>query len=132
MREQLIQLDQIHTILIVIAVFLLIAGISKLFQAISTVSQKFKKLPGGIFASVATDMYEAGKFEELMDFCNEELCEKPNNPYAHWLLARAHYGKGEYEKAKIGFADTLKLRPLWRAEWVEPYLDQIKIQDENH
>lgn len=67
----------------------------------------------------------AAKFGAL-----EWVSAEPKQPYAHWLLAKAHYQLGEYIDAKKSFQTVVSLSPDWEST-VLPWLEKVAAEIKN-
>jgi tetratricopeptide (TPR) repeat protein len=79
-----------------------------------------------IFTEDASDYYDKGKFDELLEHCEAQLKDKPNHSYALWYKAKAYYQKQEYEKSKQCFDRLSKDEPSWIESHIQPYLKKIE------
>jgi hypothetical protein len=65
---------------------------------------------------------KAAKFSSL-----EWVAAQPKQPYAHWLLGRAHYQLGELIHAKKSFQAVVSLSPDWEST-VQPWLEKVDAE----
>jgi len=85
-----------------------------------------------LFTEEANNLYDEGKFDELLASCKEQLEKKPHHSYALWYKAKAYYQKQDYDKSKPYFEKLAKVEPNWEESHIQPYLDKIEaIENEN-
>ena len=74
-----------------------------------------------------TDL-ELGKHDEVIARCLQDIDDNPRHAKAHWYLGRAYFEKEMLSEAKEQLELLAKLYPSWRAEFTEPYVQEIDNQ----
>ena len=84
---------------------------------------------GETFRVVATQHLEDGEYQELINYCQNELEKRPNSAMAYWFMGRAYFEQTNYLKAKEHFSKAVEIDPSWNKEFVVPFMERM---DENH
>ena len=64
---------------------------------------------------MASDHYDNGEFDKLVEYCEERALKWKGNPFPVYWLARAKYKKGELESSKELFEKVLVMEPEWES-----------------
>jgi cytochrome c-type biogenesis protein CcmH/NrfG len=90
----------------------------------ATVYRTFKQRVS--FASIATSMFDRGKYDCLIDYCRDRLQKRPMDADAYFHLGRAYFRQKDYENAEKYFYKAATLEPAWKDEYIGAYLAQIE------
>ena len=130
MENEILQsINEIKTLMYIVIAIIGVGTVLITFISINVIlkTAKFKKQE--YFNFHAQEMLDKDCNEELIEFAQEYLEERPNHTYALWYLAKGYYNTKNYLQAKELFEKIGKTEVSW-LETVEPYLDEIKnIQD---
>ena len=73
----------------------------------------------------AGGLYDDGKLEEVLAYCDDELKTRPKDPYAMWYKAKALYQMKDYENAEELLRRISITAPTWDEGHVQPFLRMI-------
>jgi len=123
MEQEILQtLQEIRGMLIVLLVFFLILG--GLF-VYAILIEWFPFLKYKSINDKAEELFDQGKFPEIIQLCEKNLSKKPNHLNSVWWLAKAKYNLGEYEQSEKLFNSLLEKEPNWQTEYIKPYLEKL-------
>ncbi|MGZ0163093.1 MAG: hypothetical protein ACKVII_04190 [Planctomycetales bacterium] len=76
-----------------------------------------------------------GNFDDVIARALKDIEANPRYAKPHWFLGKAYYDKGLWKEAREQMELLAKLQPSWRAEFIEPYVQeidrQLKVTQEN-
>jgi tetratricopeptide (TPR) repeat protein len=73
-----------------------------------------------------SELIKQGKLDEALSLINERLETHPNDANAHWLKARSHYLKKEWNLALKHIEKTEFIAPSWEEEYTAPLKKKIE------
>ena len=126
MESQIILLQEIKSALWVL---ICLVGAGVLFNIVRAVAALYKTIKSELantFNNSATSFFEAGKYEALIEYCNEHIKKKPEEAYAYWFLGKAYFQRKDYDKAVENFNKAVEIYPSWGKDWVDPFLEKIE------
>tara|TARA_R110002096_G_scaffold429995_1_gene643438 strand:+ start:400 stop:810 length:411 start_codon:yes stop_codon:yes gene_type:complete len=100
-------------------------------RAIIGIRSTIKREKNEIFSEIASELFDEGKWDELIDYCDMKLDRKPNHSYALWYSAKAYYQKKELDKAKEQFRRLSLAEPSWDDNYIQPYMNRISKENDN-
>ena len=123
MESEILQkLTEIHATLWMIMLILLFG---MLFWIVKTIAQVRLKLKEA-WDIGASDYFNAAKYSDLIEHCNDKLKKEPNYPYAIYWLARCYKEQGNNDEALKLFNKLAELQPSWKSEYADPYIQIIQ------
>ena len=123
MEQEILQtLQEIRGMLLVLIVFFLILGILFIYAVLA---QIFPSLMHRSTSDKAEELFDKGKFNDIVKLCETKLTKKPNHLNSIWWLAKAKYNLKEYEVSQRLFASLLEKEPNWKTEYITPYLEKL-------
>lgn len=69
-----------------------------------------------------------GKIDDVIARALKDIEANPRYAKPHWFLGKAYYDKGMWKEAREQMVLLAKLQPSWRAEFTEPYVQEIDRQ----
>lgn len=91
-------------------------------RALLRINKKWDRKP-----QAETDL-DLGIQDEVIARCLRDINDNPRHAKAHWYLGKAYYQKEMWNEAKAQMELLAKLDPSWRAEFTEPYVQEIDRQ----
>jgi tetratricopeptide (TPR) repeat protein len=91
-------------------------------HALLKINEKWARKP-----QAETDL-DLGKYDEVIARCLKDINDNPRHAKAHWYLGKAYYDKGMCKEAREQMELLARLQPSWRAEFTEPYVQEIDSQ----
>lgn len=73
-----------------------------------------------------SELIKQGKLEEALNIINKRLETHPNDANAHWLKARSHYLKKEWDIALEHIEKTEFIAPSWKEDYTDPLKKKIE------
>jgi tetratricopeptide (TPR) repeat protein len=79
------------------------------------------------FYHIVSALYENNDYDEVIEYCHDQLSKKPNEAYGYWFLGKAYFQKKKYDEATINFNKAIEISPSWEEEWISPFLKKIEV-----
>lgn len=111
------------------AVYLLFAFVAfVIIRAVFLVFHNRKKLKKESLNAVARDLYEQGKYHELIELCSETLNKEGRNSYAIFWKAKSENRIGKTDGLEEAVELLLDMVPSWKEDWMGKYIKTKESQ----
>lgn len=88
--------------------------------------EKCDKESSGFSRDSVSALIEQGKLDDALSIINKRLETHPNDANAHWLKAKSHYFKKEWNVALEHIEKTEFIAPSWKENYTEPLKKKIE------
>jgi tetratricopeptide (TPR) repeat protein len=102
-----------------------------IIKTVIVVYRTYKKIIENKFQETASVFFENGDYKEVVQLCEKQINEKPNDAYGYWYMGKAQFELGNYEVALTHFNKAAEIYPSWVKEWVQPYYEKIEKANQN-
>lgn len=123
--ETLSALQDIRIALYILTAAVITGVVVNIIRGYFQVKNSLRRELDKLFSEESEHLFGNGSYDKLIAYCEEKLKEKPNDSYALWYLAKAHYQKNQFRVAKQFFEKLAKTEPSWEEIYVRPYLAKI-------
>ncbi len=124
--EVLRELKEIRGVLWLAVIIIGIGVFFWILKSISVIYVQFHDMLKNGWSRTSSDLFELGKYDDLVKHCDNKLDKFPNDSHALWWLARANLGLKNSEKALELFEKVAAIEPTWKDESITPYINEIK------
>ncbi len=131
-QEILSELAAIKSAIYILIAIVTIGVVANFIRVYFTSKNYIRNELNDLFEKELEEMFDDGRYNELLEKCEKKLKSSSNHTYALWYKGKALFQLGEYERAKEVFGKIIVLQPSWEEGTVKPYLQKIEqYQNEN-
>jgi len=112
---------------ITILLTFLIGGM--VIRKISEIIMLFRTRLKDALVNISDDLFEKGKYKELVKYLEPKYEKMPNNGDIIYWLAKARLELGDIDESKMLFIRLLQVKPNWEEDYIRPYL--MRIDEKN-
>jgi cytochrome c-type biogenesis protein CcmH/NrfG len=126
------EVKQIKWLLVLIVCGLLLLPVSFLYVGWEVASMFAQEKTGDDkedgFETVAEDLFQKGKLDELGTVVEQREKDHPNDANVYWYRGRVAVQRGNWELALHELEKAEQLAPNWKQEYTGPLLEKVRAK----